>query len=764
MRTPIATAIAILICGASPLSMAAGPGKANRSGAGTGETEVVLEPVQVRGEQDAPFVESTQNRQRTETTVTRGGIANSARAGQSSIFQALDLAPSVSLESVDAYGIARTGPGGGNMRIRGQNSSNLSLSIEGIPLAPPPRFGPREAAFDTENFAAIRLMRGPSPVEFGNGWGSSAGSADISLLEPSADRHFQVKQGLGGNSFQRTFLRFDSGAWSSGARAALSYSNASADKWRGEGEAPKKRENIFLDLLQPLEHGGSARMFVNHYSYAGNLYRPLTYAQASDIGNFQNFDYNASLSGTPGTDVNYYGYNRIDERFTLVGGLVSLPLGAGILRLKPYYSTEIINNQDGLANLNGTPGIRDWQSDKKVFGAIGEYAWKLATGEIAAGFWGENYKWPEKAGKVFRPNAAGLRYDGWETIHKYDGNFTSRSPYIRFELSSERWNFAGGIKHITWHQPATLNYFLDPTLPNVAHDEILSSGARVDQESSVGARTDRAWLPNLSTSYKLSPDSVLYANVGRNFNRNYFGGGEMSRTFASSRAAFRAAGITAEDLRQSERLELADSLDIGARWQVGSISLAPTLFYTKYKDKAVRILDPVANVAYKQAAGKATARGLELETTWQAARATQLFAALTWNTSTFDADIPLLNGARVAASGKQFPDTPKRMAKLGASMRWGGFEFVPLLKWVDARYGDVTNTQKIPGYTVVDANLRYSTKTAAFGQLDIGLSVVNLFGKRYISSISASDDGTTNQATYYPGAPRTVAITLGMAF
>lgn len=733
--------------------------------AGAGETEAVLEPVHVRGEKDAPFVESTQNRQGTETTVTREGIANSARAGQASIFQALDMAPSVSLESVDAYGIARTGPGGGNMRIRGQNSSNLSLSIEGIPLAPPPRFGPREAAFDTENFSAIRLMRGASPVEFGNGWGSSAGSADVSLLEPSTERHFQVKQGLGGDSFQRTFLRFDSGAWDGGTRAALSYSNASADKWRGGGEAPKKRENVFLDLLQPLERGGSARIFVNHYSYAGNLYRPLTYAQANDIGNFQDFDYNASLSGKPGTDVNYYDYNRVDERFTLIGGLLSLPLGAGTLRIKPYYSTEMIHNQDGLANVNGTPGIRDWQSDKKVFGAIGEYAWKLATGEVAVGFWGENYKWPEKAGKVFRPGANGdLRYDSWETIHKYDGNFTSRSPYIRFGLASGQWALAGGIKHIAWRQPATLNYILDPKLPNVAHDQVLSSGARVDSESSVGARTEKAWLPNLSASYTLSPNSFLYANVGRNANRNYFGGGEMSRAFASSRAVFRAAGITAEDLRQSERLELADSLDVGARWQFGSISLAPTFFYTKYKDKAVRVLDPVANVVYKQAAAKATSRGLELEATWHAARATQLFAALTWNTSTFDTDIALLNGARVAASGKQFPDTPKRMAKLGASMRWGDFEFVPLLKWIDVRYGDVTNIQKIPGYTVVDATLRYSTKTSAFGQLDIGFSVINLFGKRYVSAIAASDDGTTNQATYFPGAPRTAAITLGMTF
>lgn len=725
----------------------------------------VLDTVQVRGKTGAPFVEPTAQ-PRSETTIGREGIANAARAGQSSIYQALDMAPSVSLESLDAYGIARSGPGGGNMRIRGQNSSNLSLSIEGIPLAPPPRFGPREAAFDAENFAAIRLLKGASPVEFGNGWGSSAGSADVALRAPDEERHFQVKQGIGGDRFRRTFLRLDTGAWASGTRAALSYSNASADKWRGAGEAPDKRENVFLDVFQPLADGGSARVFVNHYEYAGNLYRPLSYAQARDIRNFRDYDFNAGLSGTPSRDVAYHDYNRLDERFTLVGGLFSLPLGDGTLRLKPYYAEERLHNLDGLANLVGAPGVRDWRSDKTMYGAIGEYAWKLAGGEIAAGFWGENYEWPAMTRKTYRVAADGsLVYGGWNALYKYDGDYTSRAPYARFELAAGPWTLSGGIKHITWKQPTTLNYVLDPTLPDVSHDRILSSGARVDAESSVGGHTDRAWLPNLGVGYALSPELALYASAGRNFNRAYFGGGQMIGAFQTNPAAFRAAGITAEDLRRSEKLELVDTLDVGARWQRGALSLAPTLFFSRYKDKAVRILDPVANVVYNQPASKATAYGLEIEANWEASQSAQLFAALSWNDATFDADIPLLNGARVAAKGKQLPDTPKRMAKLGASLRWGDFEFVPLLKWIDARYGDVTNTQKISGYAVTDLNLRYAHREPVLGaRVSVGLSVVNLFDRRYVSAIAASDDGSTNQATYYPGAPRTVALTLEANF
>lgn len=732
---------------------------------GAAENEALLPAVQVRGSQDAPFVESAGQQPRTETSIGRLGIANAARAGQSSIFQVLDLAPAVSLESLDAYGVARTAPGGGNMRIRGQSSSNLSLSVEGIPLAPPPRFGPREAAFDAENFAVIRLFKGASPTEFGNGWGSSAGSVDVSLVEPAAERTFQFRQGLGDDSFRRTFVRADTGTLNSGTRAAVSYSNTSTDKWRGTGEAPAQRENIFLDVAHRLDSGGRLRVFVNHNDYAGNLYRPLSYTQASDLGRFRDFDFNSTLSGVPASDVNYYGYNRIDERFTLVGGLIDLPLGNGELRLKPYYAKELIHNWDGMANLNGSPGIRDWRSDKTLFGITGEYAWKLPGGEIAAGYWGESYEWPAKVGKVYRPNSAlGLTYAGWESLHKYDGDFVSHSPYVRFEIASDAWSFSGGIKHLTWKQPATLNYHLDSTLPDVAHESILSSGARLDSESSVGAHTDRAWLPNFGVSLAATRDLVLYANAGRNFNRNYFGGGEMARTFASSRPVFQAAGVTAEQLRNSEKLELADNLDIGARWLVGGVSLAPSLFYSRFQDKAVRVLDPVANVVYKQAAAKARALGVELEATWQASRSTQFFAGVTLNRSTFDNDIPLATGGRVAAKDRQFPDTPKRMAKLGMSSHFGPVEFAPLVKWVGERYGDVTNTQRVPGYAVVDATLRYTGSLDGIGKYDLALTVVNLFDRRYISAIAASDDGTANQATYYPGAPRTLALTFGATF
>jgi iron complex outermembrane recepter protein len=419
----------------------------SRSGAG-GESEAVLTTVEVHGQQGAPFVDSPRQSTRTETLIGAQGIANTVRAGQTSVYQALDMVSGVSLESLDAYGVVRVAPAGA-MRIRGQSTNYLSMSVEGIPLSPGPRFGPREGAFDTENLGGLRLFKGASPVEFGNGYGASAGSVDISLRELAAERGFQFKQGIGGDNFRRSYLRADTGALATGTSVALSYSNTSADKWRGAGEAPAKRENVFLDIAQRLDNGGSARLFVNHTEYEGNNYRNLSYAQATDLGKYRDFDYNPSLTGVAAADANYYGYNRVRERLTLVGGLLSLPLAGGTLRLKPYYETQMVHNWDGSSSgLNGngtaTAGVSDWLSDKTLRGIMGEYAWKLAGSEVAVGYWRESFNWPAYTAKTYRIDSSGsLSFGGWNGLLKYGDDYATNAPYARFELAAGAWRVTG---------------------------------------------------------------------------------------------------------------------------------------------------------------------------------------------------------------------------------------------------------------------------------------------------------------------------------
>ncbi len=67
-------------------------------------------------------------------------------------------------------------------------------------------------------------------------------------------------------------------------------------------------------------------------------------------------------------------------------------------------------------------------------------------------------------------------------------------------------------------------------------------------------------------------------------------------------------------------------------------------------------------------------------------------------------------------------------------------------RYVDARYADTANTAKVPGYTVVDANIAWQ----ALPDVRLGLELNNLFDRQYATS--ASSDGEQ----WYLGAPRFV--------
>ncbi|MGC4085584.1 MAG: TonB-dependent receptor [Vicinamibacterales bacterium] len=123
----------------------------------------------------------------------------------------------------------------------------------------------------------------------------------------------------------------------------------------------------------------------------------------------------------------------------------------------------------------------------------------------------------------------------------------------------------------------------------------------------------------------------------------------------------------------------------------------------------------------------------------------------------------------LAVSGKQTPDTPHVLAKLGAVYTVKGLGISPTVRFVDDRYADALNTQLVPSYTVTDLNLSYglqslpglSTMSSLHG-LTLSLSAQNLFDRQYVAVIGAFEDATTG--SFFVGARRTVAMRVGVAF
>lgn len=232
-----------------------------------------------------------------------------------------------------------------------------------------------------------------------------------------------------------------------------------------------------------------------------------------------------------------------------------------------------------------------------------------------------------------------------------------------------------------------------------------------------------------------------------------------------SRSAFDRAGVTLQQIWDTLEPEIADKFDFGLRINGGSWYLAPTLYYSKSKNKPVNAFDPKVGVSYLQNAD-ATGYGAELEFGMEANSQFSLFTALSYNVFEFDGDIRTAANTVISTSGKQIPDAPELMAKLGIVYRPTPYLSIsPVVRHVSSRYGDALNVVQIPSYTLVDLNINYSKHTIPkVGDLSFGLDFLNLFDTQYIAIISATDDQRPGNTSYYPGAPFTVVGTVSLKF
>ncbi len=106
-------------------------------------------------------------------------------------------------------------------------------------------------------------------------------------------------------------------------------------------------------------------------------------------------------------------------------------------------------------------------------------------------------------------------------------------------------------------------------------------------------------------------------------------------------------------------------------------------------------------------------------------------------------------------SGNRPVDVPKRTANLWLNKDFGrGVEAGIGARYVDARYVDTANTAKVPGYTVVDANIGWQV----LSDVRLGLELNNLFDRQYATS--ASSDGEQ----WFLGAPRSLFVTADYRF
>lgn len=725
-------------------------------------TRFQLSEIEVKERQEQSFVEHRKGEPATQDIITRKTIDLLAGPAQINPYKTLDLLPSVHSESTDAFGSISDQ---NNIRIRGQYGdtfTRLSRTIEGLPISANVGSGFFGTPINLEDLGEISFVRGAVPVDKGFGFGNAAGALDQYIQQSSSKFGIALRQNTGSNSFNKTYVRVDSGELSTKTRFFVSGSYMEAQKWRGTGDG--ERKNASLGFVQTLPANIKVSFFgaLNHLEQ--HEYRPLTYAQASDSSYLRNFDYNKFLTGVALTDTLYYDYNRqkFDEDLAILT-LEYKPTDRTYLTLKPYYYKADGYRLAGSGTTAATAVVGQNNITQEQYGILAEFGIKLGPTLAKLGYWYQSMDTmpPSSDQKNYTITASGLTFKNWSYISKV-GNRTFHEPYLMLNNTLGKLRLDTGIKYIQIGLPSVKGY-KTTGVPDVSYDDVFNY-TTVMPGMDVGSSSFKEWLPYLGASYDITKEASARFTYGRNYASPW--AGPVYSTFYSSYAKFAAAGISLQDLWKDMKLELSDNFDLGFRYDRGAWYVAPTIFYSRFKNKQVPVYDSQIGVSYYQSRAEAESKGIEVEAGFTPVTGLTLFGSASYNSATFTDNIRTAANTIIQCKGNQLTDSPEYLFKLGATYTNRGFSVTPIIRYVSQRYGDIENKEKIDAYTLVDLNLSYAIKKIwTLEEISFGLSFTNLFNQKYVSIIKNYQDASQALSTsYYPGAPFTAIASIGIKY
>lgn len=662
----------------------------------------------------------------TGSEVTSKGIELQGTRGSGNAFESIRTLPGVNVESADDSGLNAEQS---NMRVRGVSGSFAAMSIEGIPSYGLGPIGGRDYIFDMHNMESVAVYKGGVPSDIGSGVGNRGGAIVLRPKWAGEVFGFDVVQTVGGNSFTKSYFRLDSGKINaSGTRFSGAVSYAKADKWRGEGELGP-RKNVNLSLVQPVGEDGLLKVLYNRNDHEQHSYRALSYSQIQT-------DYKTDFGTNPAQN-SYYKYNKSSFVNDDLIAVFSYDLSEKYsLHVKPYFSKE--DSLNSYAQGSGTI-VQQRVRDIERYGAIVEVGVALESMKATVGYHYENINanvvsnnYNAATGSLVFQNVAGIAAAGTSHVH---------SPFVKFAGEQGDLKWQAGVKYFEF-QDSDVRDISDPDANRVGRDYTL-------------------WLPTLGLSYDISSQWEVYGNYGKNFIRPY-SYAPLVNYYKANKAKFEAIGMSAQNLFDGYTTEESNTIDMGVRYRGDMVEVSPTFFAGKHKNLLVTVINPQdTSLLYNQNAGKATSYGVETEINLYLNDATTVFVTPTYTVFTYDNDI------RGSSTKKnQVVDVPKWMGHAGVVYKFGNFELVPMVRYLGERYGNATNTEKIEDVWLTDLKATYTKKNFyKKSTLCVSLDIYNMFDKKYVSIINASDDTLTPFGTaYYQGSPRSAMLSFGISY
>ena len=716
-------------------------------------------------EEDAPKARST---------VTRDFIDKQSPTANP--WQLLRMLPGVNQSSVDAFGL-----NGGNIVVRGLNSDQIGLTIEGAPVNDSGNYAlyPQEYV-DAENLEQIALTHGSADLDSPH-IESVGGMINIYMRDPLKTLGGFASVSAGSNAAFRVFSRVDTGIIpGTNARAFVSFSHFQDNHWRGPGG--DDRNNFEGKFVSEFGDGNRVSFAFLYNEAVNNNYRNPTLAQWRTSGVY-GFNYNAVPAST--TDSNYYKITVNPFRnlilsapslFNIANNLtyevtpymwIGYGNGGGATALSSsgfYYGNVRFTLPGSSGNvLFYSPSITETYRP----GIINKLTYTLDNNKIVGGYW---FEWAHhrQTGPFTQIGADGSPSNVWgdssnliltngQKMQKRD-QLTVTTNHVLFlgdtiSLMNDHLFFDAGIKQAFITRNGS-NY-----LPGSAPSINL---------------TDTQTLPTAAVRYKLNDENTVFASGATGFRtpQNY----SLFDSFSVGN------GSKTTYYNNSQKAETSFTVEVGHRFQNEMVDTAVTGFYTSFDNRLVSttIPDPTGGsglISTNINAGSQTSYGVEVEVGLHPIAHFRPYVSAELMHSELGTNYQVGNDF-LPTKGKQAVRTPQVQFAVGIDYDNGKIFGNFNAKYVGSQYSTFMNDEQLPGYFTADATIGYHLPDFAFVKAPkIQLNVFNIFNNKYLSGIAGPQTnakattgirgttiGASSAPSYYIGAPAAFLVTLSSAF
>ncbi|NTW54503.1 MAG: TonB-dependent receptor [Chlorobaculum sp.] len=683
---------------------------------------------------------------------------------QMSVYRTINLMPSINQQSVDPYGLADIVNYHEAFRFRGVEATaggvpGSTVNVERLPVTGRPGGGVN--IYDLENFGNINIYSGVMPANIGLGLTDVGGKIDMQIRRPEERFGVLVKESAGSNSFNRTYVRVDTGNLGGGVKSFVSASTGYADKWKGSGSS--NRNNVMFGLTTPFSDKVKLETFVTYSKGSIHAYRPFTYTELGTLDIYK-VDY-----GTDLTKNDYFGFNRNEFEDWMVMANLEIKTGENSkLNIKPYYWSDkgyYLETVSGLKipGNNNFSGVKRWDIDHDLKGILAEYATKIGKADLDLGYLYHEQErpGPPTSQKLYKVSGGSLVFDSWYILSN-PSSHVLHTAFAETRYKLDDWKVEGGLKYVNYTLPSILTYNTNG-IGDVSYQDALAAATVNSTKSAPETKTFRRLFPDLTITRSIGNDASAHFSFGENYVTHvdiypYY----IAQSMLSSQAFY---GKSFQPLWDERRMEISQNFELGAKLHGRNWSISPTVYYDLHHNKQAVLFDSVLNAYYPMNNADARAYGVELEAEARPSESLKCYGSFSWNQFHFTQDVrsDAPGNPPIGIKGEQVPDAPEFLAKGMISWKTGNLTISPIVRYTSVRYGDVLHQQKIDGATVFDLDLTWSKAMLGFRNVDCSLTFMNLFDKRYVSLISTSDYKTMN-STYYPGAPFTVVASVAVHY